>query len=74
VTDLKDETGSVFGKLTVVERVYPKRTLLMTCRAVFKVRCSCGNEMFVSGNLLRRGKFKECGTCAQAWGTKDGHI
>jgi hypothetical protein len=66
----KDETGNVFGRLTVIERVYlpikPKRS-----RAVFKVRCACGTEMNFSGNLLRKGKFKECGTCAQAWEQKD---
>ena len=68
--NLKDETGKVFGRLTVVERIRPKRTLLMTHRAIWLCRCACGNEMTVSGNMLRRGTFRECGTCAQAWGTK----
>ena len=66
-TEFKDEVGNVYGKLTVIERVYPKRQPSRT-RAVFKVRCSCGGEMSVSGNLLRKKMFKECGTCAQAWG------
>lgn len=66
----KDETGNVFGRLTVIERVkmpsHPKRS-----RAVFLCRCACGTEMTVSGNMLRRGTFRECGTCAQAWRSKD---
>lgn len=67
-TEVKDELGKVFGRLTVINREYPKRNLLMKCRAIWRVKCSCGNEMTVSGNLLRKKMFKECGTCAQAWG------
>jgi hypothetical protein len=70
----KDELGKVFGRLTVVERIHPKRNLLMRCRAIWLCQCACGNKMSVSGNLLRKGLFKECGTCAQAWGKKDGNI
>ena len=65
----KDETGKTFGRLTVVNREYPKRNFLMRCRAIWRVRCSCGNEMTVSGSLLRQGVFRECGTCAQVWNT-----
>ena len=71
MNDFKDEVGKVYGRLTVVSREYPKRNLLMRCRAIFKVRCSCGTYMSVSGHLLRRKMFRECGTCAQAWGKKD---
>ena len=67
-TEVKDELGKVFGRLTVINREYPKRNLLMKCRAIWRVRCSCGTEMTVSGNLLRQRIFRECGTCAQAWG------
>ena len=67
-TEVKDELGKVFGRLTVINREYPKRNLLMKCRAIWRVRCSCGTEMTVSGNLLRQGVYRECGTCAQAWG------
>ena len=70
MSEIIDEVGNVYGKLTVIERVYPKRYRRRT-RAAFKVRCSCGNEMNVSGNLLRKGAFKECGTCALAWGKRD---
>ena len=67
-TEVKDELGKVFGRLTVINREYPKRTLLMKCRAIWRVRCSCGTEMTVSGHLLRQGVYRECATCAQAWG------
>lgn len=64
---VKDELGKVFGRLTVINREYPKRNLQMRCRAIWRVRCSCGTEMTVSGNLLRQGVYRECGACAQAW-------
>lgn len=67
--DFKDETGKTFGRLTVVERVFPKRNLLMRCKAVWLCQCACGERMTVSGNLLRQGVFRECGTCAQVWNT-----
>jgi hypothetical protein len=70
----KDELGKVYGRLTVINREYPKRTFLQRHRAIWRVRCSCGNEMTVSGNLLRQRIYRECGTCAQAWGKKDGNI
>ena len=70
MTPFKDETGNVYGRLTVVERIKmpyrPKRS-----RAVFLCRCSCGNFVSISGWLLRKGTFKECGVCAQAWGKND---
>jgi hypothetical protein len=69
-TEIKDELGKVYGRLTVINREYPKRNLLMRCRAIWRVRCSCGTEMTISGNLLRQRIYRECGTCAQAWGKK----
>ena len=71
MSEFKNELGNVYGRLTVVNREYPKRTLLMRHRAIWRVRCSCGNEMTVSGNLLRQRLYRECGTCAQEWGKKD---
>ena len=65
-----DETGKTFGRLTVIERVYPKSQPKRS-RAVFRCRCSCGNHVNMSGWLLRKGTFKECGVCAQAWEKKD---
>jgi hypothetical protein len=70
MTDFKDETGNVYGRLTVIERLkMPAKK--DRSRAVFLCRCACGTEINMSGNLLRKGTFKECGTCAQAWGKGD---
>jgi hypothetical protein len=70
MTDFKDETGKTFGRLTVIERLkMPAKK--DRSRAVFLCRCACGTEINMSGNLLRKGTFKECGTCAQAWGKGD---
>jgi len=71
IAQFKDETGNRYGRLTVISREYPKRTLLQRHRAIWRVRCSCGTEMTISGNLLRQRIFRECGTCAQAWEKKD---
>ena len=70
IAQFKDETGNRYGRLTVISREYPKRTLLQRHRAIWRVRCSCGTEMTVSGNLLRQRLYRECGYCAQAWGKK----
>jgi hypothetical protein len=70
MTPFKDETGKVFGRLTVIERV-KMPTKQNRSRAVFLCRCACGTEINMSGNLLRKGTFKECGMCAQAWGKRD---
>jgi hypothetical protein len=64
---IKDELGRRFGRLTVVDRVYPKRKLTQRCRAIWQCRCDCGADIKVSGNLLRKGVFKECATCAAVW-------
>lgn len=64
---IKDELGRRFGRLTVVSRVYPKRKLTQRCRAIWQCRCDCGADVNVSGNLLRKGVFKECATCAAVW-------
>jgi hypothetical protein len=64
---IKDELGKRFGRLTVVQRIYQKRKLTQRCRAIWECRCDCGAEIKVSGNLLRKGVFKECATCAAVW-------
>ena len=67
----KDETGKVYGRLTVLGRHYIKRdNINMRRRAIFKCQCACGIKISVSGNMLRRGTFRECGACSQAWSQK----
>jgi hypothetical protein len=53
---LIDETGNVFGRLTVVGRAGNKGT-----RAKWLCECECGNTKEVMGVLLRNGKVGSCG-------------
>ncbi len=52
-----DETGHVYGELTVIGRAEdkPGRGAMWTCR------CSCGCTVVVNGNLLRKGWTRSCG-------------
>lgn len=53
-----DMVGRVYGRLKVLER----STKRNACGDIFwKCRCSCGNEVEVSGNCLRRGHTQSCG-------------
>lgn len=51
-----DETGKVYGRLTVISLENDKRN-----GAMWRCRCECGNEVIVRGNQLRRGITKSCG-------------
>jgi hypothetical protein len=44
-----------FGRLTVIELAYIKRS------AYWKCQCECGNIVIVQSNSLRSGKTKSCG-------------
>lgn len=61
--ELIDETGNVYGKLTVLCR--DKNT--PTGQARWKCRCECGTIIVVSGNGLRTGKTRSCG-CIKSFG------
>lgn len=52
-----DETGKVYGYLTVIERVENDKS----GRAKWKCRCQCGKEVIVLGKHLRSGNTKSCG-------------
>ena len=64
--DLKDETGNVYGKLTVIE-LSPVRN---GTQAMWLCCCDCGRKTLTSGRSLRRGGAKSCRICAR---TKHGH-
>ena len=57
-----DETGNVYGKLTVISRNYD---VSKDGRAMWNCQCECGNTHIVSGKLLREGKVLSCG-CLEA--------
>lgn len=62
-----DETGNVYGYLTVISR-NTDPSLCKDGRAMWNCLCKCGNEYVVSGKLLREGKVTSCGCRTQSLG------
>ena len=58
----KDLLGQQFGELVVIEKV-PRPEHLKSAGAYWKCKCSCGNEIIVTGHSLLQGKSKSCGKC-----------
>ena len=69
----KDETGKVYGKLTVIG--YAGKSLKTHGGAYWHCRCECGNEVTVVGVTLRSGKTRSCssGCGHKTHGMKDAH-
>lgn len=57
-----DETGKIYGRLTVIERVKEQ-----SGKARWICQCECGNITIVNGTDLRTGKVLSCG-CISSWG------
>lgn len=57
MTRLKNEAGKTYGRLTVLR--YSRTDA--HGGAVWLCRCTCGEEVEVSGNHLRRGAVRSCG-------------
>jgi len=57
-SNVVDETGNVYGKLTVISRNYD---ISKDGRAMWNCQCECGNMHIVSGKMLREGKVSSCG-------------
>lgn len=59
---IKDETGHVYGLLTVLydsgEREEANHVVRWVCQ------CACGNRHIVAGHNLRQGRTSSCG-CAK---------
>ena len=53
----KPMIGKVFGRLTVLEKVYTRKG----GGAYYKCKCSCGNIVIVQGTMLRNGNTRSCG-------------
>ena len=51
-----NEVGNTYGYLTVLERAGSKDN-----RAMWLCQCKCGNQVVVSGKLLRTGHTQSCG-------------
>lgn len=61
-----DLTGQRFGKLTVLERVYPPNRK----SAYWKCLCDCGNEKVVKGGNLTSGNISSCGCLLRKYQTR----
>jgi len=57
-SNLKDETGKTYNRLTVIS-INPNRSLLGAAR--WNCFCSCGKHVTVLGASLRNGSSKSCG-------------
>lgn len=58
-TRVKDETGNIYGKLTVLS--YAGSKLKSLPGAYWNCRCECGGEHIVGGRALRNGTIQSCG-------------
>lgn len=58
MSKIKDETGNIYGKLTVIQRMPSEKG-----RAMWLCKCKCGNITTKSGHDLRSGKIVGCGKC-----------
>ena len=66
-TKLIDETGNIYGYLTVIGRnLDPDKA--KDGRAMWNCQCKCGNIHVVSGKMLREGKTTSCGCRKQSLG------
>jgi len=68
-TAFKDETGKVYGKLTVLSR--EENTKFGTAR--WLCRCECGNTIVINAGTLRNGRQKSCG-CIKGGVKRGGNI
>lgn len=57
MSNMKDETGKIYGKLTVIEQ-HGKDKLN---RITWQCHCQCGKDIVISGTYLRDGMYKSCG-------------
>jgi hypothetical protein len=67
MSTVRDLTGLTSGMLTAVERAGSDKH----GDAMWRCRCSCGNESTVKGGSLRRGETKSCGCLAATLLVKD---
>ena len=67
---LIDETGKIYGRLTVLRRATKEETSGRLGGVYWMCSCSCGNTKVICGNSLRNGETKSCG-CYSASLTKN---
>ena len=62
-SNVKDETGNPYGKLTVLR--YAGNNVKALKGAYWVCRCECGRETTVCGRALRNGSIQTCGCSKQ---------
>lgn len=65
---LIDITGQRFGRLTVIEKLPPRKG----GGSDWLCRCDCGKETKAIGSNLRKGDTTSCGCAAKEWAAKMG--
>ena len=65
-TNLIDETGNIYGYLTVLRRA--ENVPSKDGRAQWVCRCKCGNEIIATGKSLRTGSKLSCGCMKKSKG------
>ena len=60
VKPLDIKPGDIFGRLTVIKRVYQPKSR----NSLWECKCSCGSTSIVTGHCLKSGMTKSCG-CLQ---------
>lgn len=68
---VKDITGQVFGRLTVIAPA-PTPEGKKTTNQLWRCLCKCGAEVIVRGSRLRSGYTKSCGCWQKEVSTKHG--
>lgn len=71
MSSIKDLTGQVFGKLTVIERAEDYVSPRGQRKTQWLCECSCAehNKVVVSGNHLRSGRSTSCGCFSKEYTT-----
>ena len=65
MSNFKDLTGQVFGRLIVVERAEDRVSKAGNHKTMWLCKCSCGNETIVSSDGLKSGGTQSCGCLAK---------
>ena len=68
--EIIDETGSIYGRLTVLTLSGTRKA----GRVCWACKCACGNTCIVSGKLLRNGDTTSCGCAHRDAAIVNGHM
>lgn len=69
---VKDLTGQIFGRLTVIGRA-PRPSHWKNTRAFWQCLCECGNNVALSSHDIRSGHIASCGCLSRDIKTTHGY-